>query len=339
MLRTKLASALLATVLIIAASACTVGTADPGSPPLPTLVAPQGNYVTLGTGTPNTLWATAVKDPEGDPVEVSFTLNSSGGESWSSGWVSQTDPSWGTAVTAPIGMFHPGSTMTLFLSARDNQGHQSKTLVFSYDVFSSYSPGALPAGVSYATPVTYANYTSPSTLNSFLTVPTPEGMTAALGSPGTPQPGSCQGLYTQNPRINEQFTQTNVGGTPVVGLRPAVTSVNAILHEIQVKEPGLYNLLGTAGMACFKLKNGTGPGISNHAWGAAIDMTISPHGAESNTGTQAIGSYGLLRLAQYFTHAGWFWGAGYSGSFKDSMHFEVSALQMMIWVSNGAAYK
>ena len=74
-------------------------------------------------------------------------------------------------------------------------------------------------------------------------------------------------------------------------------------------------------MLCVRHKRNNPNSFSNHSWGTAIDLffgsAVVPQGVRKT-------ERGCLLLAPFLNHHGWFWGAGFSGSSVDSMHFELS---------------
>jgi hypothetical protein len=72
--------------------------------------------------------------------------------------------------------------------------------------------------------------------------------------------------------------------------------------------------------------------FSNHSWGTAIDITINGALDPRGNGTTQLG---LLRLHPYFKAEKFYWGAGFSGGFEDSMHFEASEELIREWQREG----
>jgi hypothetical protein len=129
-----------------------------------------------------------------------------------------------------------------------------------------------------------------------------------------------------------------IGPLKVTGLKPAVQSLQEVLGRVAAEIPDLYALLGTAGMQCARLTkirrpDGSmkiGPGISNHSWGTAIDISLKGTlDTQGNNLTQR----GLLILSTYFNAAGWYWGASFR--VEDAMHFEASKTLLARWRAGG----
>lgn len=148
--------------------------------------------------------------------------------------------------------------------------------------------------------------------------------------------GKC--TAPNNPAFTPLVVTQNVGPFKVTGLRPAVRSLKEVLERVRAELPDLYALLGSSGMLCSRFTkirrpDGTlkiGPGISNHSWGAAIDINLGGDlDAQGNNKTQR----GLLILSSYFNAAGWYWGAAFP--VEDAMHFEASKSLLARWKAAG----
>jgi len=153
-----------------------------------------------------------------------------------------------------------------------------------------------------------------------------------MNSFGEPCPfvESCTSVTNENmlPFIKTE----NVGPFSVTGLTPAVDALKRAFAKVEVEDPGLYAVLGTAGMLCCRAVRGSTQYYSNHAWGSAIDITID---GELDPRFDAKAQYGLHLLYPYLHDEGFFWAAGYSPSSEDAMHFEIANEVMNEWVSSG----
>jgi hypothetical protein len=113
----------------------------------------------------------------------------------------------------------------------------------------------------------------------------------------------------------------SVGPFRVTGLDVAVDSLKAAFDEAAQQIPEVVAAAKTAGMLCVRHKRNNPNSFSNHSWGTAIDLffgrDVVPQGVRKT-------DRGCLLLAPFLNHHGWFWGAGFSGSSVDSMHFELS---------------
>jgi len=159
-------------------------------------------------------------------------------------------------------------------------------------------------------------------------------MIQALGRPGELTP-ECSTVTS--PRVRRLLTTTDVGPFRVTGLLPAVEAIRRIFDRVREREPDLFGQLGTAGMLCCR-RIRTTPGrppsrnFSNHSWGTAIDIKI--RGALDPRG-DGMTQLGLLMLHPFFNEERFFWGAGFSGSLEDSMHFEASNELVRDWREQG----
>jgi hypothetical protein len=100
---------------------------------------------------------------------------------------------------------------------------------------------------------------------------------------------------------------------------PAVESLKAVMTDIRAEQPEVFAALGSAGMLCARHVRNKPAAISNHAWGAAIDLTLNNElDGPGNNRVQA----GLTLVAPIFNRHRWFWGAGFGK--EDAMHFELS---------------
>lgn len=174
------------------------------------------------------------------------------------------------------------------------------------------------------------------TFNLGLTSPRNSYMLNLFGHPVVGAAYRLDGKCTQpnNPTLTPLIVTKNVGPFKVTGLRPAVQSLQDVLARVKQEIPDLYALLGSSGMLCsrftkIKQPDGStkiGPGISNHSWGAALDINVDGNlDAQGNNKTQR----GLLILSSYFNAAGWYWGAGFP--VEDAMHFEASKSLLARW--------
>jgi len=108
--------------------------------------------------------------------------------------------------------------------------------------------------------------------------------------------------------------------------------------RVKQEVPELYGILASSGMLCARFTkirqpDGSmkiGPGVSNHSWGAALDINLGGKlDPQGNNKTQR----GLLILSTYFNAAGWYWGAAFP--VEDAMHFEASRSLLARWKAAG----
>lgn len=156
--------------------------------------------------------------------------------------------------------------------------------------------------------------------------PTPTLMHELLGAPRQSYTQEC--LPVTNPRLIEALETRNVGNFRLTMLRPALESFEQVMDRLRREEPTIYDALGTAGALCARYVRGSGRSVSSHAWGAAVDLTLT--GDLDRMGDGAT-QFGLVVLAEFFNQAGWYWGAGYGR--EDSMHFEVGEALLRQWIA------
>ena len=121
--------------------------------------------------------------------------------------------------------------------------------------------------------------------------------------------------------FKNRIKTVTVGPLKVTGLDIAISALQATLAEAEQQIPDVVAVLKTAGMLCVRHMHNSNS-FSNHSWGTAIDLFF---------GTDVIDQgvkktyRGILQLAPFFNHHGFYWGAGFSGKSVDSMHFELAA--------------
>lgn len=146
-------------------------------------------------------------------------------------------------------------------------------------------------------------------------------MLSLLGNPRGSYNQTCRPVTNRN--LAALMRTVSVGPRarpfPVTGLLPAVESLKEVLAEIERKEPAVFEALGTEGMQCSRFVRNSTTSISNHSWGAAIDLTLV--GQLDRPGNNKV-QVGIARIAPIFNQHGWFWGAAFPK--EDGMHFELS---------------
>ena len=158
--------------------------------------------------------------------------------------------------------------------------------------------------------------------------PRPETLRELLGNPRDSYSDQCQPVT--NPRLVAALETRQVGSFRLTMLRPALDSFQQVMDRLKAEEPEIYAALGTAGALCARHVRGAPNTVSSHAWGAAVDLTLS--GNLDRMGDSAT-QFGLVVLAEFFNDAGWYWGAGYGR--EDSMHFEVGEAMLRQWIADG----
>jgi hypothetical protein len=179
-----------------------------------------------------------------------------------------------------------------------------------------------------------------STLNLGLTSPGNNYLLELFGHPVLGGKYRADGKCTtpDNGELNALLVTKSVGPFRVTGLKPAVESLEDIFTRVRIEVPGLYAILGTSGMLCsrftkIKQSDGSfkiGPKVSNHSWGAALDINL---GGKLDTPGNNKTQRGLLILSTYFNSAGWYWGGAFPT--EDAMHFEASKSLLSKWHKAG----
>jgi len=167
-----------------------------------------------------------------------------------------------------------------------------------------------------------------SRFNQGIVRPTPGVLRELLGDPRQVYGTDCQPVT--NPRLIAALETRQVGSFRLTMLRPALESFAGVMERLRQEEPEIYAALGTAGALCARLVRGASRSVSSHAWGAAVDLTLT--GDLDRMGDDAT-QFGLVVLAEFFNDAGWYWGAGYGR--EDSMHFEVGEALLRRWIADG----
>jgi hypothetical protein len=158
--------------------------------------------------------------------------------------------------------------------------------------------------------------------------PTPQVLRELLGEPRQSYSDQCQPVT--NPRLIAALDTRQVGNFRVTMIKPALDSFQTIMERLKTQEPEIYASLGTAGALCVRHVRGAPNTVSSHAWGAAVDLTLT--GNLDRMGDNST-QFGLVVLAEFFNDAGWYWGAGYGR--EDSMHFEVGEALLRQWAADG----
>lgn len=171
--------------------------------------------------------------------------------------------------------------------------------------------------------------TSLAPFNRGLTSPDNDFVIARLGRPDvqTGVYGTLSDASAQTRALTEsRDIDPGSGVITAQGLSMALDSLEMLLANAYQEVPALNGALQTAGMLVVRYIGLTGPHISNHSWGIAIDLRAGPQNDIQGDGMiQA----GLAALIPYFNAAGWVAGAGFST--EDSMHFEVSEELLALW--------
>ena len=113
----------------------------------------------------------------------------------------------------------------------------------------------------------------------------------------------------------------DVGPFKVSGLDFAAASLEQIFTALSAEHHDAYSQVKTAGMLCVRRIKNNPAHYSNHSQGTAIDLYF---GTGVVLQGKRMAQRGFLDLYEMFNAQGWFWGAGFSGSSIDTMHFELA---------------
>ena len=94
-----------------------------------------------------------------------------------------------------------------------------------------------------------------------------------IGTPCTIDPDSWCSPVTNN-ALNGLLIKMNVGPFCVTGIAPAMQRLRSAFDALKADNHELWSQFGTAGSICCRRISGSSS-FSNHAWGAAIDLTIN----------------------------------------------------------------
>lgn len=153
-------------------------------------------------------------------------------------------------------------------------------------------------------------------------------MLALIGNPRSTYDDKCR--EPDSARIESFMVSDDMGPFNVRGLGPAVQTLKLIMQDIRVEQPALFDRLSSAGMLCCRLVRGSTSAISNHSWGAAIDLKIDGKLDEQGNG---MAQSGLFDIHPIFNRHGFFWGAAFGT--EDAMHFEASDQLIRRWSAAG----
>lgn len=113
----------------------------------------------------------------------------------------------------------------------------------------------------------------------------------------------------------------NVGPFRVTGFAFAVETLERIFAEVRTEHRDVFDEVKTAGMLCVRHRRGNPARFSNHSWGCAIDLFFGSAVVDQG---DPVAHRGNVILFPFFNKHGWYWGAEFSGSSVDSMHFELA---------------
>src|SRR5690242_10255628 len=149
-------------------------------------------------------------------------------------------------------------------------------------------------------------------INVGLTSPAESTMVSLLGRPIDVTETKCDNNKIST-LVRKLRITANVGPFKVTGIKPAVSSLQAIFKEAQDKEPELWGSLTSAGMLCCRLRKPTSgrksTQLSNHSWGTALDVAVD---GEADGGRDRKVQLAIAILIPIFNKFGWFSGAGFT---------------------------
>jgi len=334
-MRLRLRTVACAAGLAFASSFLVAAPASANTPPTaPTVLSPENfGYRSLNNVT---LTAAGSRDAEGQNVSLQFTVGFFGAATvWTSPWIAAFGLAGNAAsVVVPASSVRAGQVYIWSVRARDSLGAVGPPAARAIDIFSNYQPGA--SGFRYDEAIFLGGFGPRETVNSGLTQvssATLKSVLADLPSPGTV---NCTALPSG---LQSQMASVPTGRGTVTLLAPLAQGMRVVMHEIQVKEPALYDVLVASGGLCYRnSKNASGmkPGtVSPHSWGTALDIKLTSQSGYEFYPSKGLGwvTWGLVRTYFYLHEAGWIWGFGFSGDNQDNMHFEIGlqGLNGMIW--------
>ncbi|MEL6531941.1 MAG: M15 family metallopeptidase [Pseudomonadota bacterium] len=153
--------------------------------------------------------------------------------------------------------------------------------------------------------------------------------TALIGAPRGSYGAEAQPL--QNAELERLLETEDLGPFQATGLKPAIAALRAIVTDISLELPDIYERLGADEMLACRRVRGSNAIISNHAWGIAIDLTIDGlrHALPGSPQFQA-----LMDLWPIFNRHGFYWGIAFGP--QDAFHFEASDQLVRRWAEEGA---
>ena len=159
---------------------------------------------------------------------------------------------------------------------------------------------------------------APSDVNSGLTSCDWRVLKALFGMPRDVLGSECQEVT--NAELRSLCGVVQVGQFRIYGNVVMLSELQKGLSACYVKEPSLWNQLGTAGCMCARLVRGSDSTPSNHSWGTALDFTV---GGRLDVRGDGYCQRGVLRLYDFLHPLGFFWGGGYRTT-EDAMHYELA---------------
>ncbi|MEM9319950.1 MAG: M15 family metallopeptidase [Pseudomonadota bacterium] len=133
------------------------------------------------------------------------------------------------------------------------------------------------------------------------------------------------------PEFRYLLETADLGPFTATGLAPAIRSLRAIVTDISLELPVLYERIGCAEMLACRYVKGSNCVVSSHSWGLAIDLTYEGHG---KTDGQDDLMQAMKLVWPIFNRHGFYW--GYAFGLQDATHFEASDQLVRAWSETGA---
>jgi hypothetical protein len=174
------------------------------------------------------------------------------------------------------------------------------------------------AAPTQTSPETLVDIPPRNTFNHNLTSASEATMLEIFGVPGA-KTQDCS--PASGPFLRRIVSRFDVGPFKVTGLDLAVKLLKAAFDEAEQQIPNVVAAVKNDGMLCVRHKRMNANSFSNHSWGTAIDLFFGTAAVPQGSNKTA---RGCLQLAPFFNKHGLYWGAGFTGSSVDSMHFELA---------------
>lgn len=329
----KIRSALIALGLLVTGVVLAPSAAS-GAPAKPTMIpANQGN-VSLNLPRLRALspGATAIK------FEIGFYGRT---PLDSSAWIT-VDAVNGATWNFSAAKVRPGFLYVWSAIARDAAGVTTRNTVTLW-VFTDYQPTGT---VNYRSTidVTTGPFWNSAAWNSGLTqtdrtwlranvanLPDPPARHYSQGCVPLPSKYASLGTVAVDQGVNGAWPSTD----DLTGTHAQNVALQAVIREINAKEPQLLAELRIFGGQCYRQNGWSNGSISLHSWGLATDIQNRDASGvmRHNIGTK-YAEISLVRLREYMRRIGYIWGAPFTNNY-DATHFEASRELVDWWKLHG----
>lgn len=163
-----------------------------------------------------------------------------------------------------------------------------------------------------------------------------------FGAPCPGPPVNCASSSSISSSVASRLVYgKQIGPFTVNSLSHTAERLRRAFRRVKQELPLLYATMGSSGSLCCRAVRGSTTSWSNHAWGSAIDI----NGA--GTLDARFDPYAMRLLVELYpylhgttgdggvTGGGFYWAAGYSLAYEDSMHFETAQQVMLDWYNAG----